>query len=193
MLPKSTRRGTSTVEDLYRIPEEERYHELLGGEIVRRGAPTSSHGFASAALAGLLGPFSKRRGDGDGGAPGGWWLAYDVDMRFGDDVCRPDLIGWRRDRVPKLPTGMPVTERPDWVCEVLSTNRRNDLVRKMRIYHRERIPHYWVLDPDEKTLMVFRWQEDGYLEVLSAEAGETVRAEPFDAIELAVGSLFGDE
>lgn len=40
---------------------------------------------------------------------------------------------------------------------------------------------------------VNRWHPDGYLEVLSAERGQTVRAEPFDAIEIAVGALFGDE
>ena len=34
---------------------------------------------------------------------------------------------------------------------------------------------------------------DGYVEVLIAERGETVRAEPFDAIELRVGVLFGDD
>ena len=34
---------------------------------------------------------------------------------------------------------------------------------------------------------------DGYIEVLAAERGERVRAEPFDAIPLHVGVLFGDE
>jgi hypothetical protein len=34
--------------------------------------------------------------------------------------------------------------------------------------------------------------EAGYVEVLSAERGERVRAEPFDAVELSVDALFGD-
>jgi hypothetical protein len=34
---------------------------------------------------------------------------------------------------------------------------------------------------------------EGYLEVLSAERGELVRAEPFQAIELPVAALFGDD
>jgi hypothetical protein len=40
---------------------------------------------------------------------------------------------------------------------------------------------------------VQRWQPDGHLVVLGAEHSETVRAEPFDAIELRVGLLFGDD
>ena len=38
-----------------------------------------------------------------------------------------------------------------------------------------------------------RWSADGYVTRLRAERGETVRAEPFDAIEIAVGTLFGDD
>ena len=34
---------------------------------------------------------------------------------------------------------------------------------------------------------------DGYLEVLSAERGQRVRPEPFDAVEFAVGAFFGDD
>jgi hypothetical protein len=40
---------------------------------------------------------------------------------------------------------------------------------------------------------LYRWHADGYLEVLSAERGQLVRAEPLDAVELPVGGLFGDE
>jgi Uma2 family endonuclease len=79
------------------------------------------------------------------------------------------------------------------VCEILSTKRRNDLVRKKRVYHRHQVPHYWILDPDEGTLMVYRWAADGYLEILIAERGEEVHPEPFEAIPLLVGALFGDE
>jgi hypothetical protein len=42
-------------------------------------------------------------------------------------------------------------------------------------------------------LLVHRWAPDGYLVVQRAATGETVRAEPFDAIELRVGFLFGDD
>jgi hypothetical protein len=40
---------------------------------------------------------------------------------------------------------------------------------------------------------VHRWTPDGFLLVLTAERGERVRAEPFDALEMQVGVLFGDD
>jgi hypothetical protein len=55
------------------------------------------------------------------------------------------------------------------------------------------VAHYWLVDPRDSTLTVMRWSADGYVTRLSAERGEIVRAEPFDAIEIAVGTLFGDD
>jgi len=38
-----------------------------------------------------------------------------------------------------------------------------------------------------------RWSHDGFINIMRAERHEVVRPEPFEAIELAVGTLFGDE
>jgi len=42
-------------------------------------------------------------------------------------------------------------------------------------------------------LTVCRWQAEGYLNVLTATSEETIKAEPFEAVELRLGSLFGDD
>jgi len=181
----------ATVDDLFAIPEAERHHELIEGVIEPKGAASGRHGAAQYELAAYVHPFDRRPG---GDAPGGWWCALAVDIYFdpANTFC-PDVVGWRRERVPRRPKETLVEVRPDWVCEILSTNRRNDLVRKKRVYHRHQVPHYWILDPDEGMLTVYRWVPDGYLEVLTAERGEDVRPEPFEAIALRVGALFGDE
>jgi Uma2 family endonuclease len=108
-------------------------------------------------------------------------------------IFRPDIAGWRRDHLAGPPDEFPITTRPDWVCEILSTNKRRDLIAKKRAYHQHHVGHYWLVDPSEETLAVHRWHADGYLEVLIAARGEVVRAEPFEAIELTIGVLFGDD
>lgn len=182
----------ATIEDLYAIPEEERRHELIDGELIEKGAATGEHGGAQADIVVALGGrFGRRPG---GRWPGGWWFATEVEILLSrGNVLRPDVIGWRRERANERPTGTPVALLPDWVCEILSTNKRNDLVKKKRLYYQDRIPHYWILDPAEETLAVHRWGPDGYIEVLAAQRGERVRAEPFDAVELHVGAFFGDD
>ena len=94
--------------------------------------------------------FSRRPG---GRWPGGWWFATEVEIVFArGQIYRPDVVGWRRERAPQRPTGTPITLLPDWICEVLSTNRSNDLIKKKRVHHQRQIPHYWIIDPAEQTL-----------------------------------------
>jgi Uma2 family endonuclease len=90
--------------------------------------------------------------------------------------------------------GTPVKVRHDWVCEILSPgNASDDTVKKLRLYHRAMVPHYWIIDSRDSTLTVMRWSADGYITLMRAERTETVRAEPFQAVELAVATLFGDD
>jgi Uma2 family endonuclease len=189
------RSGHATLEDFLAIPEGERFHELIGGEIVQKAAPLPEHGGAQFQVASSLGPpFGRRPPGGPPDRPGGWWLVTEVEVQIGPNVYRPDALGWRRERVQARPTGSPVKVLPDWICEIISPgNASHDTVTKMNAYHAAQVPHYWLLDPSEQTLQVYRWHKDGYLQVLAAKGGDRVRAEPFDAIELSVGVLFGED
>ena len=184
------RPGRHRIADWLARPEEDRL-ELIDGSLVEKAAPDVDHGLAQAGVIHAVhGPFHRR----SGGGRGGWWIVSEVDVQLGENVFRPDVLGWRRDRVPVLPRERPVTVRPDWICEALSTtNPANDKVVKLDRYHQAGVPHYWILDPPTGTLHVFRREAPGYSNVLSAARGETVRAEPFDAIERKVGLLFGDD
>ena len=92
------------------------------------------------------------------------------------------------------PLGRPIRVRPDWVCEILSpSNAKTDLIAKFQVLQRCGVPHYWIVDPERELLTVHRWTDGGYLVALHAATGQVVRAEPFEAIELRVGMLFGEE
>lgn len=187
--PASLRKAT--VADLLAIPEQHRRHEVIDGMLVEKEAASARHGGAQGRLVRWVGPYDRRPG---GRGPGGWWFATEVEIELADtQVFRPDVAGWRRTRLAALPAEVPVRVRPDWVCEVLSQNRRNDLIKKKRAYHAHEVGHYWLVDPLDETLAVYRWHPDGFVEVLVAERGETVHAEPFEEVPLAVGVLFGDD
>jgi Uma2 family endonuclease len=187
--PSDPARPIATARDLAAKDGDEQAWEIIDGELVQKATPSPEHGSAQFALSGLLfSPFGSSRG----GGPGGWWLMTEVEVEYtAPEVSRHDLVGWRRERSLDRPRGRPVTSRPDWVCEILSeSNASNDTVRKLRGLHRAGVPHYWLLDPERLTLTVLRWTAEGYLDVLSATADETVRAEPFDAIELHLATIF---
>lgn len=182
----------ATVADWLAQPEDARV-ELIEGELIAKAPPTFEHGRAQAHTVIAVGrPFARRVG-GPGG-PGGWWIATEVDILLDGRGYRPDIVGWRRDRIPTMPRERPVTLRPDWACEVVSeSNRATDTIKKLRRYHQAGLPHYWILDEVERTLTVHRHHVEGYVIALRAEAKERVRAEPFEAIELHVAVLLGED
>ena len=188
-------RRAPTIADWLAIPEEKRA-ELIGGRIVYQGMPGPLHGRAQVKTASRIeDPYDRRPGE--AGKPGGFWLSMEVDMHIGGIGCRPDLLGWRRDRFPRFPKpderGL-VTDVPDWICEVLSPGTvSTDWGKKRRAYHQAGVPYYWLLDPDNRTLVVLRRVEEDYLVALVAGDHEEVQAPPFEAVKLVVSDLVGQE
>jgi Uma2 family endonuclease len=186
--------GPVTEADLLALPDEGRGFELIDGQLMEKQSGFH-HGRAHFNLREPLAPYNRRAGGGD--RPGGWWFLVEQLVRFeAGQTLRPDVAGWLRERLPAPPKDQDavVEVRPDWVAEIISpTNAGNDLLKKRRVYHRHRVPHYWIIDPRDESLTVLRWTPEGYLEVLVAERSERVRAEPFPAVEWLVGTLFGDD
>jgi Uma2 family endonuclease len=185
-------RRRATLDDLLRGEREGHAFEILGGELVEKAAPDQEHGGAASAINSHVFDRYNRRGGG-GRHPGGWWIRTEVDILFSpDDVLRPDLSGWRRDRVPEMPAEWPVPVPPDWVCEILSARTAaRDLGPKRDLYHRANVGHYWVVDRSHRLLLVYRRAPEAYQLVLTGSEAETIHAEPFADVGLFVGRLFG--
>jgi Uma2 family endonuclease len=173
-------------EDLAALPPHV-VGEIVDGDLYVSPRPASPHARASSVLgAELGGPFDRGRG-----GPGGWILLDEPELHLGPDVLVPDLAGWRRERMPELPRAAFFTLTPDWICEVISpSTARLDRVRKLRAYARERVQHAWLIDPDARTLEVYRLDGERYVLLAQHEDDERVRAEPFDAIELELAALW---
>lgn len=179
-------RRHATYEDLLGVAEP-LIAEILDGELVTQPRPAFLHQRATSVLGQELGaPFDRGRG-----GPGGWLLIDEPELRLGRDVLVPDLAGWRRERLPELPDTSAMILPPDWVCEALSpATAARDRVQKLPLYARERVGHAWLIDPQACTLEVFRLQGSGWLLVGTWEGDALVRAEPFEAFELALGELW---
>ena len=163
--------------------------EILDGELYASPRPRLRHAMAATRLTGRLSPPFD---DGEGG-PGGWWLLMEPELHLGEDVVVPDLAGWRRERLPAVPDEPYLELAPDWVCEILSpSTERIDRGLKLAIYAREKVPHAWLVNPATRTLEVLRLQGDERLIATVHSDADRLRAEPFDAIELDLASLWGE-
>ena len=191
LLAMTERPPRHSIEEWLALPEDV-HVELIDGEYVKRASPAWNHGTTQFHLGSLLGPeFNRPAGS---SKPGGWWIAPEVDIVLNGDGFRPDMAGWRRSRVPEMPKDWPTRLTPDWIAEVVSPgNRTHDTVTKLQRYHAAGVAHYWLLDPEQGSLHVYRHQPDGYLLVLAAQRPMRVHAEPCEAVEYAVGELLGDD
>ena len=176
----------ATYEDLFDLPEHI-VGEIIHGQLITHPRPAPKHAVASSALGDeLVSPFQKGRG-----GPGGWWILDEPELHLSPHILVPDLAGWRRERLPRIPEIAYFTLAPDWVCEVLSLGTaRVDRVDKMPIYASQGVSFLWLLDPVLRTLEVFvlcngRWSlEQVY------QQDQTVQAVPFDAISLSLADLW---
>ena len=156
----------------------------------RARRPAVPHVLAHSALNSELGaPFHFGRG-----GPGGWWILVEPELHLAEDTLVPDLAGWRRERLATLPDAPAITLAPDWVCEILSpSTERLDRVRKLPAYARHGVVHAWLINPAARTLEVYRREGTSWVLVASHADDALVRAEPFDAIELDLLRLWGEE
>jgi Uma2 family endonuclease len=177
----------ATYEELLALPGDTRA-EVLGGQIVTQPSALFRHGRVASSLTGYIG----RAHDYDNRGPDGWWIVADIDVRFtAHDIVRPDVVGWRRARLPSPWDQRPIDVVPDWICEILSpSNERHDRVYKQRLYARHGVPHYWIINPAEQTLEAYNLESGRWVVFGVFDETAVVRIAPFEATELAVGLLF---
>lgn len=173
-------------EDLYDVPEN-MVGEILDGVLMMSPRPHPRHLISAARIgAQLLRSFDDGPDDPEG--PGGWWILDEPELHLDAHVMVPDLAGWRRSRLPRLPDSVGFTLAPDWVCEVLSPSTfRTDRFIKKRIYAEQGVEHLWLVDPIAKSLEILQLQPSGfYLEVEVLQGDQKARVAPFDAVELNI-------
>jgi len=142
----------------------------------------------------MLGAELSRPFDRGKGGPGGWILLDEPELHLHGDILVPDLAGWRRERMPRLPMQAAAFELPpDWVCEVLSPSTAPiDRADKVPIYARERVTHVWLIDPILHTVEVYRPDGETYRMMATFRGDAAVRAEPFEAFELELSALWSE-
>ena len=164
--------------------------QVIDGDLVLQPRPRSRHARASSRLGGGLdGPFDQ----GNGG-PGGWIILDEPELHLGPEpqILVPDLAGWRRERMPKVPDVAFFTLAPDWVCEVLSPSTAVlDRGRKSELYAREGVKHLWLFDVQDRFIEAFELENGRWMK-LGVFVGDEERIAPFDAVPLSIPKLLAD-
>lgn len=181
----------ASYEDLLAVPEG-RKAEIIHGVLVLPPAPLPRHSSVQGKLRRFIGgPFDDDDGT-DG--PGGWWIFLEVDVQLAlHEVVKPDLAGWRRERLPDPWDVRPITVVPDWICEVISpSNAGSDRVTKRHLYASSGVGRYWLADPAARTLETYRLDSAAqrWMDAGAFDADARARIPPFEAVELDLARIF---
>ncbi len=163
--------------------------EIIGGQLYTQPRPAGPHAVATSSLgADVHNAFHSGRG-----GPGGWWILDEPEVHFVRDteVAVPDIAGWRRERLPRIPRDQRFEVAPDWICEVLSPGTaKYDRVVKMPLYAQYGVAFLWLVDPAARTLEAFALKDEHWTVIGQFKDQEQVSIEPFTAISLALADLW---
>ena len=147
--------GPTTWDDIQAMPEDGRRYESFAGVLTVTPSPNGRHQRATFRLARLLE---------DAAPPGVEVLPAPYDWWISDtEWYEPDVVVFHRD---DFDPGGPLRATPLLVVEVSSRSTRlHDLNAKLAAYAANRCPHYWVVDPDDPSVVAFRLAGADYEEV----------------------------
>lgn len=142
-----------TAEEYLKTPETNRHVELRDGVIVDLASPTETHQTITLRLASAVDSYIRS----NHGKCRAMIAPFDVVL---DDytVVQPDVLIVCD---PSKMDGKRCNGAPDWIVEVLSSNRDDDLIHKLALYKQAGVREYWIVDPkNEKTLVYFFERND---------------------------------
>ena len=169
-LPKKDQKYTYTEYKKWDLNEGERF-ELIYGEAFAMSAPNARHQEILMEIAGQFHAYLKGKPCKVYPAPFDVRLFYREDG-YDDTVVQPDItiVCDEKKRGHEGCRGA-----PDLVIEILSpTNTAIEMERKLRLYQDAGVQEYWIVDPENKSINVYRFK------ISSIESQETRNTEAQD-------------
>jgi Uma2 family endonuclease len=173
-----------TYQDYLEIPEEPGYRfEILEGILVKEPSPNVMHQRVSRRLQRILEDYFAESD------PEGEIFNAPLDVTFHDiTVVQPDLL-YVSGKQKQIVKDVRIDGPPALVVEILSpSSGRKDRLQKMQIYQKVQVQHYWLVDPQEKTLECFTLREGLYTLMATGMEEEVVAHPDFEglAVDLVV-------
>jgi len=176
-----------TYEDLLRFPEDGLRHELIDGVHYVTASPVTRHQRILRRLAVSIENWLADH-------PAGEMFFAPIDVVLTNvDVVVPDLIYVSAERAVGL-RAEGIFTAPDLAVEILSpSTRRRDELLKRRLYERNGVTEYWLIDPETDTIAVFRRQEHTFelVATLRRSADDRLTSPMFPGLVIPLGTLLG--
>jgi len=167
-------------DDYCAIPNDGKRYELLDGQVHVTPAPSPLHQRLVGRLFRPLSEYFR--------APAEVFVAPIDVILTPHDVVQPDLVVVAN---PAQVSSRAIEGAPLLVIEVLSpTTTTYDRTTKAQRYAALGIPHYWIVDPEARTVECFRRQEGAYHLVSVFGADDALTLPDCPGLRLDLGALW---
>ncbi|MGH8612808.1 MAG: Uma2 family endonuclease [Gammaproteobacteria bacterium] len=186
-MPVATKSTKFTSADLELMPEDGKRYELIEGELHMSRQPGWEHQYTCGRLFKFLDDWNAVTGAGVVNVAPGLIFAED------DDVA-PDVVWISRDRfASRLDEKGHLQVAPELVVEVLSpgaANERRDRQAKLKLYSRQGVQEYWIVDWMRQQIGVYRREQGALGLVATLYAQDTLETPLLPGFVCQIARLF---
>ena len=179
-----TGRSGLTYADYCALPDDGLRYEIIDGLLFAEPSPRRAHQKVVGNLFAILHAHVRAHGLGEV-----YVAPFDVILDPRTTV-EPDLVFVAGERLDII-AERGVEGAPDLLVEVLSPGTaRRDRVRKLNAYSRHGVRHYWLIDPEAKTVEAFELVEGAYRLAAAVGGDDELRPGVFPGLAISLPSLF---
>lgn len=174
-----------TYDDFVKLPDDGKRYEIIDGELYVNAAPVPRHQDIVGNIYFALRIWFK--------ANGGKVFVAPLDVVFDEyNVVEPDVIAINPARMAILGEKN-LQGAPNLLVEVLSHgSRRNDEIRKRKLYEQRGVDEYWIVDPEIELVKIYRRTAVAFEAVaeINTEDGGTITTPLLPGFQLDVRDVF---
>lgn len=173
-----------TAEEYLAMPYDGKLYQLIEGELVMSPSPNFWHQEFLTRLLTEMRVFTQKKKLGQ-------TIVAPLDVKLDEaNVYQPDIAFVSNSR-KSIIRDSGLFGATDLCVEVLSpSNRKYDLNAKRATYARCGVLEYWIVDPDAKTVSVYRLQDDATQPVAVFTEAGTLVSPLLPGFEFSVAALF---
>ena len=176
-----------TYDDFVRFPDDGQRHELIDGEHYVTPTPIWRHQKIAMNVGFLIRSYLEEHPIGE---------MFNVpmdDILSNFDVVEPDVQFISHERLARFEPSDWVKGPPNLVAEIASpSTRKRDATVKRNLYERFGVDEYWIVEPADDTIQVYRLRHGRYWLAadLARERGDVLTTPLFPGLELPLAKIF---
>jgi len=173
-----------TYKDYLTMPDDKRY-ELIGGELIMMTpSPVPYHQWISKNIAYEMERYIREKGL-------GVVFHAPCDVYLDDEnVVQPDILFISRERTHIIGKNN-IQSAPDLAIEILSeSSAYTDMMKKKRLYAKFGVKEYWIVDPDGKTIEIYRLKEGVFILAKSFSENDELESPLLPGLKIRLSPVF---